>query len=196
MNKRVYKVMLALVLTFIAGIYVLKVFFPNDFMLVIENQKLVHAGQVIDNTPVLDYLCSFLIAYIFDYLYFGAVCQKKKLGIRLSLIITLYNAFFVAFYRLAPAATVVKHANLLLALSNCYMILIPMFFTKHIKGLSVTYTINSIAQLLTLNIRNLSLLLTNANFITTTLMSIECFFWMLVCYMLFTRKEEKTNGTM
>lgn len=196
MNKRVYKVMLALVLTFITGIYILKVFFPNDFMLIVENEHLVKLGTVIDSTPVFNYTCSFLIAFIFDYLYFGAVCQQKNLDKRLVILIILYNAFYVAFYRLAPAHIVARSTNLLIALSNCYMILVPMFFTKYIRGLSVTYTINAVAQLLTLNIRNLNLLLTNTNFVIITLMSAECYLWLILCYMLFTRKEEKAHGTM
>lgn len=191
MNKKVIKVMLALVVVFLAAYYVLKCFFPAEFILMIETPGLVAAGNFIDNHVWLTCIMGIGIGILFDYFYFGAVCQQVKLNWKLFIIIVLYNIAYTLFVNLAPLEIVMNTSNILIIVANIYMILLPVMFTKQLLPLSVTYSINSVAQLLTLSIRDIGLLMLNMNSLTVLCMSFECYLWMLLCFMLFNYKQKE-----
>lgn len=45
MNKKVFKTMIVLVIIFLISLYILKIFFPGQFIMVIENDKLIEIGN-------------------------------------------------------------------------------------------------------------------------------------------------------
>ena len=196
MNKRVFISMLVLTITFLVGLYVLKIFFPNEFIMVIENERLIVVGEFIDNHIAIDFILGVILGIIFDYLYFGAVCRKLKLNFKLILIIIVYNIIYNSLYTFLPANIISEYSSIFVIASTIYMILLPTLFTKELLPLSITYTINSISQLLSLSIRNLNILLTTSNFMTMFLMTIETYLWLVLCLIIFNykEKENKENG--
>lgn len=196
MNKRVFISMLVLTITFLVGLYVLKIFFPNEFVMVIENERLIAIGEFIDNHIAIDFILGVILGIIFDYLYFGAVCRKLKLNFKLILIIIVYNIIYNSLYTFLPANIISEYSSIFVIASTIYMILLPTLFTKELLPLSITYTINSISQLLSLSIRNLNILLTTSNFMTMFLMTIETYLWLVLCLIIFNykEKENKENG--
>lgn len=196
MNKKVFISMLVLTITFLVGLYVLKIFFPNEFIMVIENEKLIAVGEFIDNHIAIDFILGVILGIIFDYLYFGAVCRKLKLNFKLILIIIAYNVIYNSLYTFLPANIICEYSSIFVIVSTIYMILLPTLFTKELLPLSITYTINSISQLLSLSIRNLNILLTTSNFMTMFSMTIETYLWLVLCLIIFNykEKENKENG--
>lgn len=194
MNKKVFISMLLLCICFLTGLYVLKGFFPEEFMMSIQNDKLITIGTFIDNHRLLYCLVYFVSGLISDYLYFGAVCRQVKLNWKLLLIIIIYDLMFAGLYAFGSAQLILELSNIIIALSSTYMIFVPMLFTKEIRPLSITYTANAISQLLSLSIRSLPLLLITSNILTTLLMSIECYFWLLLCFIIFNYKGRKRDG--
>ena len=197
MNKRVIKVMLALIIVFLAAYYVLKFFFPEEFVMMIETPGLVAAGEFIDKHLWLSIPLGTLIGFTTDYLYFGAVCRQRKLNKILLLCITVYSIAFELFYIFVPQDFIVENTNAIIVIQTCYMILLPMFFTKELKPLAITYSINSVAQLLTLSIRNLGMLLTYTTLLTNFLVCFESYLWLLLLFVLFNfyNKEVEADGT-
>lgn len=196
MNRKVLKVMIALVVIFLCALYVAKIFFPEQFAMSIQNQTLVNIGTYIDTHAWSYFITQFAIGCLFDYMYFGAVCKKYKLHWSLFIIIVLYNIGFSTFYTFGSAELIMNMANIVVAISSCYMILVPMFYTKELKPLSIAYCVNAVAQLLSLNIRGISLLMTNANSLIMILMSFECYLWMFLLLMLFNYKNKKEAKNM
>ena len=196
MNKKVFISMLVLTITFLVGLYILKIFFPNEFIMVIENERLIAIGEFIDNHIAIDFILGVILGIIFDYLYFGAVCRKLKLNFKLILIIIVYNIIYNSLYTFLPANIISEYSSIFVIASTIYMILLPTLFTKELLPLSITYTINSISQLLSLSIRNLNILLTTSNFMTMFLMTIETYLWLVLCLIIFNykEKENKENG--
>lgn len=195
MNKKVLKTMIALVVIFLVALYVLKIFFPEQFVLSVENETIILIGNYIDTNKWASIIYGIVVGCIFDYFYFGAVCRQKLLNWKLIVTILVYNIGFALYYNLAGIEIITKYSNIIVAISSCYMILLPMFFTKTIKELSITYSINSIAQLLSLSIRDISILMTNANSIINTLISIECYFWIILLFLYFNFKGGKKWDT-
>lgn len=189
MNKKVLKTMIALVVIFLVALYVLKIFFPREFVMAIENEQLVKIGNYIDSHTWASIIMGVVIGIIFDYLYFGAVCQTMKLKWYFIAIIAVYNMGYSCFYFLVPESIVSNSTNILISLSTIYMILLPVLFTKNLLPLSVTYSINSISQLLSLSIRNIGMLMLNVNSLTIMFMSFDCYLWMFLLFMLFNYKK-------
>lgn len=195
MNKKVFISMLALVVSFLVGIYVLKIFYPEEFMMTIQNEKLIKVGTFIDNHKWLYLIVYFISGLISDYLYFGAVCRQKLLNWKLLLIIIIYDLAFASLYTFGTIELISELSNVIIALSTAYMIFVPMLFTKELKPLSITYTANYVSQALSLYIRSLPILLITTNILTTLLMSVECYFWLLLCYIIFNYKEKKNGNS-
>lgn len=191
MNKKVFISMLVLTISFLVGLYVAKIFFPQDFIMSVSNERLVMIGNFIDSHKILSFGIGIIMGCVVDYLYFGAVCRKIKLNFKLIIIIVIYNITYNSLYTFLPAEILVEHSSLFVVASTCYMIMTPIFFTKELLPLSITYCINSLSQLLSLGIRDLGMLLTTANFITMFLMTAETYLWLVLCLIIFNYKKKE-----
>lgn len=196
MNRKVLKTMIALVVIFLIALYVLKIFFPEQFVLSVENETIIAIGNYIDSNEWASIIYGIIIGCIFDYFYFGAVCKQKLLNWKLIVIILIYNIGFALYYNLAGIDIITKYSNIIVAISSCYMILLPMFFTKTIRELSITYSINYVSQSLSLSIRNIAVLTTNTNSIVNLIMSLECYFWIILLFLYFNFKGEQKWDTV
>lgn len=182
MNKRVFISMLVLTITFLVGLYILKIFFPNEFIMVIENEKLIAIGEFIDSHMVLYYICCAITAFITYYLYCCACCGRIKLKwyeileiIAVIVVVRLISLF---------------DASLSNAIQLSSFLFLPYLMKGKLKNSAITYTIHCVAQALSLSIRNLPLYLTNVNFITGLLMTLECYFWLVLLYIIFNYKQK------
>lgn len=195
MNKKVFIAALGLVLVFLLIQYILKIFFPDLFLLYVENENLITAGEFIDTHWWLYLPIMLLIGLISDYLYFGAVCRKIKLPVTLLIIMLIYNGALASLYTFAPEF-IAQYSNLIVSCSMIYMFIIPLLYTRELVPIAVTYAVTNVAQLLTLSIRDLSTLLTTSNTLTTLLVSLESYLWAALCFVIFNykRKEDLYNG--
>lgn len=190
MNKKVYKSMIVLILAFLVACYVAKIFFPEQFVMSVESEALVTAGNFIDTHRWLYYIVQVGLGVLFDYLYFGAVCQRTKLHWSLWCVVGCYNLALGAVLAFASVDFLINATYIITAISSCYMILVPLFYTNELEPLAITYCVNFVAQTLSLNIRGISYLMTNANTLTTLLMSFECYFWLLLLFLIFNFKPQ------
>ena len=55
-NKNIYISMLILTVCFLVSIYVFKIFMPNEFLMVIEDLRLIKFGEFVSNNKILYYL--------------------------------------------------------------------------------------------------------------------------------------------
>lgn len=195
MNKRVIKVMIALTIVFLLAQYILKIFFPAEFVMSINETNLVSMGEYIDTHLWATLLMGIILGFTTDYLYFGAVCGKFKLSKWLLLTMLIYNIAFTLCYNLLPQQLIINHTNLITAISIAYMLITPLFFTNSIYGLAITYSVNCVAQNISLAIRNFTVLLTNVNSLTMLVFSMESYLWLLLLFWLFNyKKEVKVDG--
>ena len=73
---KVLKTMIALVCVFLIALYVLKIFIPEQFIMVIENDKLIDFGEYVDNNLWLHIILGIVTSFITYWLYIGAVTRK------------------------------------------------------------------------------------------------------------------------
>lgn len=101
MNKKVLKVMIVLVITFLLALYVLKIFFPQEFVMVVENDKLVMIGDYIDNHLWLYITISVITNFITYWLYLCAVTRKWRLNWKEILAVCVTIALTQCLYEVA-----------------------------------------------------------------------------------------------
>ena len=186
MNKKVLKVMIGLVIAFLISNYILKFFFPKEFVMLIENERIVEIGTFIGERPWLQEFCDIILTFITYWLYIGATTQKPSLTCKEFLYVALAIAItHTAYY---------FDADLCAGLSVAFMIIIPALSDARLRPVAVVFSIHSLSQKLATSIRSLPMLLTNVNYITIVLMTLECYFWLLLVYLLYNlKKEEKHN---
>ena len=98
MYKRVIKTMITLVVVFLIALYVLKIFMPEQFIMVIENDNLIAIGNYIDNNLWLYIILNIITSFLTYWLYIGAVTKKWRLNWKE--LIAVLIAYYVVIERL------------------------------------------------------------------------------------------------
>lgn len=183
MNKKVFISMLTLCIVFLAGLYVAKIFFPQEFMMSIQNEKIVAIGQFIDSHEWLYYICMAIPPYLTYYLYCCACSHRLTLKWQEHLMIfgVVVLSRLVNFY----------DANLATALSVTSFVFLPALMKGNLKTSAIVYTIHGFAQVLSLSIRNLPMYLVNVNYLTSLFLTLECYLWLALCFIIFNYKEKE-----
>ena len=183
MNKKVFISMLTLCIVFLAGLYVAKIFFPQVFMMSIQNEKIVAIGQFIDSHEWLYYICMAIPPYLTYYLYCCACSHRLTLKWQEHLMIfgVVVLSRLVTFY----------DANLATALSVTSFVFLPALMKGNLKTSAIVYTIHGFAQVLSLSIRNLPMYLVNVNYLTSLFLTLECYLWLALCFIIFNYKEKE-----
>lgn len=175
--------MLALVLSFLLGLYVIKIFFTDWFLFQIQSQPLIDFGAFIDSHLWIYITINTITCFITYYLYVCACSRKKYLNWIWSLVILGVS--------ILSGSLSLYYPNFIMHFNICAMIIIPALNGAKAIDIGIVYAIHGIAQLLSLNIRSLSLLLTNTNYVTIFCLGIESYLWLILLYITFNYKNEK-----
>lgn len=183
MNKKVFISMLSLCVAFLFGLYIAKIFFPQEFVMVIENENVIKLSKIIDNNKILYYLFGGITAFLTYYLYCCACSHRLYLRWNecLYILIVVIVARLFNFY----------DPNMAGFVNTCAFIFLPALMKADIKTCSVVYTVHGLNQCLTLSIRGL---LQYVNFLGTLnifLLAIDMYFWLLLFYAIFNYKSKK-----
>lgn len=182
MNKKVLKVMIALVAVFLIALYVVKIFYPQQFVMTVSNEKLIVIGQYIDSHLWLRYLCAGLTSFI-TYSLYCCACSRRwflkwyEYSIIIAVIITARLINFV-------------DTNIATALSISAFLFLPAIMNGNIKISALVYSFHCLAQCLSLSIRNLPIYLTTTNYLTVFLLGIESYLWLILFYFVFNYRKE------
>lgn len=185
MNKKVIKTMIGLVVIFLIAFYVLKIFFPQEFVMVIENPQLVKIGNFVDKHIWLTRICSGIMTFITYNFFICAVTRKWHLNWKelIASIIFIVITRLLYFYDI----------NLASGITIMGMFLIPAYCNNKevgIKPFATTYSIHALSQLLSLKIRNLPIYLTQINSINSIILTGESYLWLVLLYLYFNYKKE------
>lgn len=169
--------MLTLCIVFLVGLYIAKIFFPKEFMMSIQNERIVKIGTYIDKHKWLYYICCGITAYITYYLYCSACCGRfiKKWQELLEILGLIVAVRLLSF----------ANDNFATALEHTAFVFLPFLMKGEFKNVSISFTVHSFAQVLSLAIRDLPMYLHSANFITIIFMTAECYLWLSLCAIIF-----------
>lgn len=187
MYKRILKTMIALVCVFLIALYILKIFFPEQFIMVIENDNLIAIGNYVDNNLWLHIILACVTSFITYWMYICAVTRKWYLNWKELIAVVVAIAIVQTLYSFESTTTLAS------GISIISMIAIPLISNAKLKDVAIVFSVHSLSQILSTLIRGLPFLLTNVNYATTLLMTIECYFWLLLFYLYFNIKETKND---
>lgn len=175
--------MLTLSVIFLVGLYVFKIFFPQEFMMSIQSEKIIAIGTFIDSHEWLYYLCCGLTSFLTYWLYCCA-CSGR-------LYLKWYEVLEIVGVIVICRAVNFYDTTLATAISLCSFLFLPAIMKGDLKKTAIIYTIHTMCQALSLGIRSLPIYLTSVNFITMFIFGIESYLWLILFYIIFNYKKEK-----
>lgn len=182
MNKKVYISMLVLTISFLVGLYVLKIFFPNVFIINIQNGNIVLIGNYIDNHKWAYYSLGAITSFATYFLYLCAVCKKWCLNLKECLIVfvTILISICLSFINI-QIVTIFSYVS---------FIILPFFLNSNLKEVAIVFSTHISAQYLSLTIRSLPLYLVDVNSLIMNIIGFESYFWLLLFYIIFNYKNK------
>ena len=162
-------------------IYVFKIFFPSIVIEIAQIESITKIGHYIDTHKWAWYLASFIFGFVNYYFYCCACKAKYYLLPKECLIVFIVNALLLCSNWLLP-----KYYTTLNFIS---MILLPFILKGYYKNNVVCFTAINIVQLLTLEIRNISLMIINFNYATLMILMIDYYIFTILLYLLFNYKK-------
>lgn len=173
--------MIILVIVFLVGLYFLKIAFPSEFVMVITNPQLIMIGNYVDTHLWLHICLGIITSFITYWLYLCATTRKWYLNwIEIIIVVCICVLTQVLFYWV--------DVTLASTLSLCAMICLPIISKAKLTDVAMVFTVHSVAQVMSIKIRGLAMLLTDTNYATIFLMGIESYFWLLLFYLYFNLK--------
>lgn len=184
MNKKVIKTMIALTMIFLVALYVLKIFFPEQFMMVIQNERIVAFGEFVDNNLLVHILLGTTTSTLTYFLYVCACAGRIR--VKWYTLLTILGISFgsqIIYYFV--------DVNIGTSIGTLAMFCLPIFEYATLKQTAFVFSFHYIAQLLSTKIRSLPMYLTSVNYATIFLMMCEGYFWLLLFYFYFNYKKER-----
>lgn len=169
--------MLYLVMGFLLTWYILKIFCPEVFVITINSKPLTAIGNFIDRYSFVNAIFRMSTGFLTYWLYLCAVCRMKNLSWRLvlAIIIALLGGTAVEYFfpTLSPYFGILA------------MIIIPALFKAQMKDMAIVFCSHFMFQWLSLEIRGLSSMMVITYSLAFFIMTLECYFWLLLFYLLF-----------
>lgn len=182
MNKKVFVSMLVLCIVFLTGLYIAKIFFPNEFVIAVQNQRLVEIGNFVDRYIVLSYLFSMTTTFFVYWLFFCACKGALYLNWKECLSIGIADVL-VTFIGLLDM-------NIATHISISAFFIIPFIFRLDLRRATIIYSVHGLAQVLSLRIRDLPMYLTSINSLVAFILTVECYVWLTLFYLVFNYRNK------
>ena len=184
MHKKVLKSVIHLMWLFIIGFCVLKIFFPEKLLLVIENEKVLLVGKFIDENWSMKMAADVLLGLLTYHFYLCACKQCKKLQNWQYFVLAAYMILIEIGYMWNPTvATILDLAALIsfpVVIGSKLGQSIPIFFIHHIGQLGLLY------------IRSAPLYMVDNNYATLILLVLDGYCWLMLYYLYSNLHKEET----
>ena len=177
MNKSVLRTAIVVIICTLLAEYILKFFVPEEFVLVVSNPNLIKAGTFINSHRALYYIVSSFFSYTTYYLFTCACGHTKYLSWKLSvLIVPIIAIAHVITYYIPQCST---------QFLVCSMIMLAYLNKSDLKSFMIVFCVHTVAQSLSLEIRGLSLYIVSFDVLSCFMLTIECYLWLLLFYILY-----------
>lgn len=167
----------------LGGVYILKIFFPNFVIEVAHIESITRIGHYIDNHKWAWYLASIAISFSSCYIGCCACCRKKSLTYKELLVVLCTVIVLYCIKEFLPSQFT--------ALNLSSMLLLPLIFKGDFTATVVYFSATSFLQTITLEIRNLNMMIADSNFATGLILLIDIYILQVLLYLYFNYKTEE-----
>lgn len=172
------------------SVYLIKIINPGFIVGVAETESVVRIGTYIDTHKWAYYLATIILSFVMEYFYCCACCRKTYLNwkdiivICGSIIISLLSQEFL------PQMFSVIDICLLVAMPILINFINKNNKTNLLYSLGITFIINNISQILSLQIRDIGMMIAQYNFASLFVLVIDGYIWLIILYFYFNFKRE------
>lgn len=155
----------------------------DKFVIVVNNEKIVKAGQFIDEREWLGDIIYFLTTLLTYQFYLCACCHKWFLSIKQYLVsLAIIVPTFIANVFIPQVA---------LILNFVAMIVLPYLLKADFRTFVIIFTTHTMGQLVIGYIRSENLMCIDINFLSQAIMMIDAYVWLLLYYLYANLYKEK-----
>lgn len=166
-------------------VYLLKLIVPQFVVEVAQIDSIVSIGRYIDTHKWAWYLASFVVSFITYYLTCCACCKKTKLNYKEIIMVIVTILVLFAIREFLP--TQYTSANI------SSIVLLPFLMKADFKATVILFVSTNFLQTITLDIRGLALIVTDYNFATSLILTIDYYILLSLLYFYFNFKINKEN---
>lgn len=165
------------------GIYFMKFCYPTFVIEVAQIDSITRIGHYIDTHKWAWYLASGIIGFANYYFICCASCKKKTLDKKelLVIIITILVLFIIKEF--APMQYMSANIST--------MILLPCIMKADFKATTIVFVSTNFLQTITGEIRNIKAMITDFNFATSLILTIDLYILLSLLYCYFNYKKER-----
>ena len=170
----------------LGAIYLAKIISPQFVIEVAQVDSIVKIGHYIDTQKWAWYVANTIISIFIYYFYCGACCEKKTFDIKDwafilgSIVLGFLSKEFIPTYY-----TTLNYISL---------ILVPFLMNGKFKNTAISFTAINLLQVMTLEIRNIGLMVADYNTATMLILMIDYYILEVLLFMLFNYKNGKENS--
>ena len=175
MNKKVLWSMIVLLWVFLIGFSVIKLFFADWFVAVVENERIVQIGNFIDTHLYARLLADVALSVLTLHFYLCACKKVWSLSLRWYITVVIYAATLNVCYLYMP--------YLAMSLDLIGLVVLPLLMQAERKQTIAVFILHQIAQPLTLIIRSAPLYLVDTNYATQFVLIFDLYVWLTLYYL-------------
>ena len=165
----------------LGAIYLLKIFLPQFVIEVAHIDSIVQIGHYIDTHKWAWYLATSIFSFVNYYLICCACCKKKSLDLKEIIIIIATILMLFVVKEFLP--------NQYTSLNISSMVLLPMLMNGDFKATTFIFVSTNFLQTITLEIRGLSLMITDYNYGTMMILTIDFYIISVLWYFYYNFKK-------
>jgi hypothetical protein len=176
--------MIVLLWVFLLSFVVIKLFFGEWFVTVVENEKILIMGQFIDEHKVVKLLVDTLVSILAMHFY---LCSCKQLW---RLKVSWYLS--ISAYILAINVGYLWNSSIILVVDLLGLIIFPILLKADIKQTIVVFLLHELGQPILLFIRSEPLYLASTNYATQFFLLFDVYVWLALYYLYSNMYKEET----
>ncbi len=175
MNKKVLKSTIYLCWVFLICFAIIKIFFAEPFVAVVNNEKIITIGRFIDSHIIIKQIVHIATTLLTYQFYLCACCRKWHLDKKQYLIcaIILIPTVFLNWY----------FPSIMVGINFVLMFVIPYFLKANYKDVCIFFTAHILGQTLVQFIRSEPMYLLDVNIVTQFICGIDAYIWLLLYYL-------------
>lgn len=177
----------------LVAFYAIKIVFPSIIIGVAEIPSIVAIGTFVDSHTWAFVIFNFIVSYIGGYIYSCACCRTSKLNLYQNIVLasfiavsTIFNLFLTDLFAPFSYVTLVLMPFVMMIKDN-------KISEKSFISTAICFSVDIMAQAMSLTIRNIVILATSVNSATMTILMIDGLIWrvLLYCFFNYNKKGEK-----
>lgn len=174
----------------LALFYVAKIFFPEWIVGIAEIPSIVAFGNFVDSHKWAYCLYQIFVSFCSGYFYYCACSRTYKLSLKQILVMFSFIFAGLIIQLFFPNIYTPYTYVMLIICSFCITLVGENTNYKTFRSTVLCFTIDIMAQAVSLEIRNIIMLSNSVNSATVTILLIDAIIWRVLLYLFFNQDKE------